>query len=346
MAVLKSVARITAKLLISLLLLIGACYLLLLVINWQDAEPNADSLHMQNLLQQDALPAAENGYQYFLAHNTNAELLLTGPLQQLDSQCREAGACNASLNTQTDLAELIAQQQPLMAFYQQLLQYPQWQEPPPTLQNIPAYQILLHGQRLFLWQAWLEAQNGNVEQVKTALQADYQFWKVVLANTNNLITKMISVAALERHFNLGTVIFSQLPADQRHAATMPEGWNNAFSDKELSLELAMAGEWHHGSDIMYNTWHGINPYDKSGIKVSEKLLVWLTRPLWLLEDSSNIFANQLQQQAQQVSYPWYSWLRNPVGKILMATGAVHYKDYQQRLLKLEQQRQDALQRLS
>ena len=222
MALLNAVARGTAKLLLGLFLLATALYLILLVINWQDAKPNAASLHMQSLLQQDAIPAEQNGYHYYLAKNANNELLLSGPLQELYHQCGEAEACKASLTAQTDIAELIAQQQPLMAFYQQLLQYANWQDSPPKMMELPAYQGLLHGQRLFLWQVWLEAQNGNVEQVHIALQADYQFWKTVLANTNSLITKMISMAAVKHHFILGTVIISQLPTEQRLAA-VPDG---------------------------------------------------------------------------------------------------------------------------
>jgi hypothetical protein len=342
MAIFKTLARGTVKLLLGLLLLLTGFYLLLLVINWQDAKPNAASLHIQSLLQQPPIPAAQNGYQYYLAHSARNELLLSGQLKQLYGQCSEAQSCDDALSFHTDLAELIAEQHQLMSFYQQLLQHPRWQEPPPRLENIPAYQGLLHGQRLFLWQAWLDAQAGNSEQVNAALRADYQFWKNVLANNNTVIAKMISAAAVKHHFILGTVIINQLPAEQRHVA-IPDEWNVALSDKELSLELALAGEWHHGSDIMHNTWHGVNPYDESEIKISEKLLLWFTRPLWLLEDSSNIFANQLQQHTEQVSYPWYSWLRNPVGKIFMAIGTVPYENYQQRLLKLEQLRQDALQ---
>lgn len=345
MAVLKTLVRGSIKFILGLLLLLTAFYLLLLVINWQDAKPNAASLHMQSLLQQPPIPAAQNGYQYYLAHNTNNDLLLSGPLQQLYGQCSDVQTCTEALAAQTDLTELIAQQHKLLAFYKELLQYPQWQEPPPKLEHMPAYQLFLHGQRLFLWQAWLDAQAGNSEQVKAALTADYQFWRNVLANNNTVIAKMISLAAVKHHFNLATIVISELPAEQRDAA-IPDGWNNVFSDKELSLELALAGEWHFGSDITYNAWHGTNPYDESESKVSEKLLAWVVRPLWLLEDTNNLLATQLQQHSEQVSYPWYSWLRNPVGKIFMAIGTVPYENYQQRLLQLEQLRQDALQQVN
>ncbi|SNY49662.1 hypothetical protein SAMN06297280_1495 [Arsukibacterium tuosuense] len=348
MAVLKTLARGTVKLLVGLLLLLAGFYLILLAINWQDAKPNAASLHMQSLLQPPPIPAAQNGYQYYLAHNASNELLLTGPLQQLYGQCSEALSCVDALNSQTDLAELVAEQEPLMTFYQQLLQYPQWLEPPPKVQDMSAYQLLLHGQRLFLWQAWLDAQNGNSTQVKTALEADYQFWKTVLANTNSLITKMISVAAIERHFILSTVIISQLPAEQRLAA-IPDGWDVAFSDSELGLELALAGEWHYGADITA-TMRDTAPSDfGSDINTVETVYYLLVQPLILLEDTKNMYATQLVQRnktTQHSDYPWYSWLRNPVGKMLMATGSVSYESYQQRLLKLEQHRQDALQQVN
>ncbi|WP_213998480.1 hypothetical protein [Arsukibacterium sp.] len=347
MAVLKTLARGTVKLLLGLLLLLTGFYLLLLAINWQDAKPNAASLRMQSLLQQPAIPAEQNGYQHFLANNASNGLMLTGPLQELYRQCNDAQACNDALNSQANLAELIAEQHQLMTFYQQLLQYPHWQEPPPTLDNMPAYQGLLHGQRLFLWQAWLEAKNGNNEQVNAALQADYQFWKTVLANTNSLITKMISFSAIERHFIFVPEIVNQLSAEQRQTG-VPAAWADAFSEKELSLEQAMAGEWHYGADISA-TMRDTAPSDfGSDVNPIETIFYLSVQPLMLLEDTKNIHATKLLQQDENnlpVTYPWYSWLRNPVGKSLMATGTVPYKDYQQRLLKLEQLRIKALQQV-
>jgi hypothetical protein len=348
MAVLKTLARGTVKLILGLLLLLTGFYLLLLAINWQDAKPNAANLHMQSMLQQDVIPAAENGYQHFLAHNASNELLLSGTLQQLYGQCSEVQACKESLIAQTDLAALIAEQNQLMAFYQQLLQYSRWQEPPPTMQNIPAYQILLHGQILFLWQAWLEAQNGNIGQVQNALQADYQFWKTVLANNSSMIGKMISTAAIKHHFNLGQIIIRELPTEQRHAA-VPEEWTVAFRDSELSLKQVLAGEWYHGAEYMSMALNSEPDNFGTDVNTFETLLIILSRPLMLLEDTKNINATQLQQQDDNntpATYPWYSWLRNPFGKLIMATGTVPYKDYQQRLLQLEQLRQDALQQIN
>ena len=344
MAVLKTVARGTVKLLLGLLLLLIGFYLLLLAINWQDAKPNAASLHMQSLLQPPPIPAAQNGYQHFVAHHASNELRLSESLQQLYHQCNQQD-CAEALTAKTDLAKLIAEHRQLMEFYQQLLQYPQWQEPPPTLQDIPLYQGLLHGQRLLLWQAWLEAQQGNNKQVKTALTADYQFWKTVLANTNSLITKMISVAAIERHFIFVPEIVNQLSAEQRQTG-VPTAWADAFSEKELSLEQTMAGEWHYGADIT-STMRDTAPSGfGSDINTVETVFYLLVQPLILLQDTKNIYATQLVQRnktTQHSDYPWYSWLRNPVGKMLMVTGSVSYESYQQRLLKLEQLRINALQ---
>jgi len=348
MAIFKTLARGTVKLLLGLLLLLTGFYLLLLAINWQDAKPNAASLHMQSLLQPPPIPAAQNGYQYYLAHHTSNELLLSGQLQQLYRQCSEVPTCTAALAAQTNLPELIAQQHQLLTFYQQLLQYPQWQEPSPTLENMPAYQLFLHGQRLFLWQAWLDAQAGHSEQVNAALTADYQFWKKVLANNNTVIAKMISAAAVKHHFTLSKIIISQLPEEQRHAA-IPDEWNVALSDKELSLALALAGEWHYGADYITTEFKTESSSFRTDVTMFDKMLVALSHPLFLAQDTKNIRATELLQQHdnnQQVSYSWYSWLRNPVGKLMMATSTMPYEDYQQRLLKLEQLRQDTLQHVN
>ncbi|WP_019676338.1 hypothetical protein [Arsukibacterium perlucidum] len=340
MAVLKTVARGTVKLLLGLLLLLIGLYLLLLAINWQDAKPNDASLHMQSLLQPPPIPAAQNGYQHFVAHHANNELRLSESLQQLYHQCNQQD-CAEALTAKTDLAKLIAEHRQLMEFYQQLLQYPQWQEPPPTLQDIPLYQGLLHGQRLLLWQAWLEAQQGNNKQVKTALTADYQFWQTVLTNSNSLITKMVSTAALKHHFQFAPEIIKQLPKAQRPAA-VPAAWASAISDKALSLELVMAGEWHFGADILADTWLD-NPDESENQSVFETVFVRLARPLFLLQDTKNVHAQQLLKQDEQATYPWYSWLRNPSGRLLVASSVPFYSDYRQRLQQLEPLRLQALQ---
>ncbi|MBV2129266.1 hypothetical protein [Arsukibacterium indicum] len=340
MAVLKTLARGTGKLIIGLLLLITAFYLILLAINWQDAKPNAASLHMQSLLQQPPIPAAQNGYQYYLAHNAKNELLLSGPLQELYRQCGEAQSCHDALDSQTDLTALIAEQHQLMTFYTELLQYPHWQEPPPTLDTMPAYQGLLHGQRLFLWQTWLEAKNGNIEQVNAALQADYQFWHTMLTNSNSLITKMVSTGALKHHFQFAPEMIKQLPKAQR-PAVVPAAWASAISDNALSLELVMAGEWHYGADILADTLQG-NPAASENLSVVERIFDGLVRPLFLLQDTKNVHAQQLLNQDEQPTYPWYSWLRNPSGRLLIATSVPFYSDYKQRLQQLEPLRLQAL----
>ncbi|WP_333607560.1 hypothetical protein [Arsukibacterium sp.] len=342
MALLKTCTRIIGKSLLAIVLFIISCYLLLLIINWQDAKPNTASLHMQSLLQPQQIPAEQNGYQYFIAHNTHNELLLTGSLMELNQQCHHADACSSLLIKQDNLTALLAEQQPLQTFYWQLLQYSQWQEPAPTLQNIPRYQSLMHGQRLLLWQAWLNAQGSNVYEVSSALNTDYQFWTTVMANSNSLISKMVSTNALKWHFQFGAEIIKQLPPEQRPHA-LPEVWSTALTDQVLSLELVMAGEWHFGADILDNDW--LSDPDEN-LSVVETVFVKLARPLFLLQDTKNFHAQQLLQHDEQANHPWYSWLRNPAGKLMLAGSSPAYADYRQRLQQLEQLKQATLQQVA
>lgn len=223
MPVIRKTAHIVVKCLSGLLFLFSAGYVLLLLINWQDAQPNTASKQLQSLLQTAPVAPEHNGYLYFVANSNNHQLTLTGSLFSLSQQCQVAERCQNALSQQENLAELLATKPILQQFYWQLLQYAQWQQPAPVLAEIPPYQPLHHGQQLILWQAWLHAKHANTEQVALIIEADFRFWSTVLENSNMLLSKMISTRALQRHFEFVPFIINQLPEMQRQAALQQVG---------------------------------------------------------------------------------------------------------------------------
>lgn len=349
MTLLKSGVLIIGKSLLAIVSLVILGYVLLLIVNWQDAKPNPDSLHMQSLLQQNAIPDAQNGYPYFMANLANKELHWSESLQTLKIQCSRQENCEELLAAQTNLPSLISEHHQLQALYRQLIQFRYWQEPIPThfFEGIPKYETVLNGQQLLFWQAWLDAKHGNALQVEHALQQDYLFWKNVLANNNSLLAKMISTAALKQHFDFAPTIITELPVTQRQAFAI-KIWAEEFNEKELSLEQAMAGEWHLAATIMHSIKQGDYPsYASDNISLLERVLSPLIRPLILLEDTKNFYASQLRQvseHGEQASRPWYHWLRNPLGKLTTTGSAELYHTYQQQLQQLEKIRLDAMSR--
>src|SRR6185503_19110351 len=54
--------------------------------------------------------------------------------------------------------------------------------------------------------------------------------------------KLLAVAALNRHFGLGTLVLRRLPA-QLVADAMPPDWTQEITRSERSMMLCLAGEW-------------------------------------------------------------------------------------------------------
>ncbi len=127
------------------------------------------------------------------------------------------------------------------------------------------------------------------------------------------------------------------------AALTPESWQMAFTAQELSLRQVLSGEWVYGNAIIEQTLLDDDAVAQASI--SERLAWWLLKPLFQPQATRNQRAAMLLAQADNTSTantPWYSWVYNPVGKILNSLAQPDYAHYQQRLGALEQLRQQAI----
>jgi hypothetical protein len=132
----------------------------------------------------------------------------------------------------------------LLTRYLELLNYKQYQEYVMTdpAAPLPNYAAVLEAQKLFFAKLWLQAEQGNVEVVKNLLEHDLAYWRVALASSDMLISKMIAVAALNRHFAYGNLILKKLSMKTQVNA-IPESWKIAFTKTELSTLRVFNGEW-------------------------------------------------------------------------------------------------------
>lgn len=142
------------------------------------------------------------------------------------------------------IAEWSSQEEWLLKRYLELLTYKKYQEYAMTdpAAPLPSYGAVIDAQKLFFANLWLQAEQGNAENIKHLLEQDAVCWRMVLASTDTLISKMIAVAALKRHFVFGNLVLKKLSM-KTSVNGMPENWKLPFTQAESSMLQTFSGEW-------------------------------------------------------------------------------------------------------
>jgi hypothetical protein len=252
----------------------------------------------------------------------------------------------------------------LLQRYQQLIRRRGWRESGPfdvTL-PLPAYGLVMDGQKLLLLNAKVLASRGECDHVRNLLGDDLSFWRRVLESSDLLITKMIATAAITRNLELGNLVLRQIrPKDVMSA--VPTAWNTPLSESERSMRRVLTGEWLFISAALRNT-------DPENYFTNEKsttawVLGRLLMPLYQYQDSINTQANYLTEMTQLLSAPLDQYenavkqtaelaertsqqsfpprsLYNVTGRMLMSLGASDFGSYARRVTDLEGVRRAAL----
>ena len=195
--------------------------------------------------------------------------------------------------------------------YGELIAHPDWAVNVPftTRTRLPPYRLVLDGQTAFLAKAWELAATGDAHAVRDLLNADAHFWRGVLARSEILITKMIAVSALNRHFAWANLALRRLPS---HAVkdAVPQEWMIPFTDEERSLRLALAGEWafsdHVTRDLLEQpVGPGITDPAEAG---ALPRIAWrLARPALQPQDSSNRLAKLMLAVLKALDAPYRNY---------------------------------------
>ena len=190
--------------------------------------------------------------------------------------------------------------------YRTLLGYRAWRDelPPHLSAPLPAYSVVLHGQRLHLLSLRQVAGQGEVAEVRAGLSADFEFWRGAQLNAETLISKMIAVAALRNHFFFSNLVLRRLPADQVMGA-MPPDWQRPFSDEERSMLLVMGGELIYTKGILDYTAGDFAYRDLEDFELSttDRLLDFLFKPMFQVQDTANGIAEQRLRLCEQFAVP-------------------------------------------
>lgn len=231
----------------------------------------------------------------------------TRQVQKLADACRTVAAeCFVALEGADALvADWFVSEQWLFDRYRALLSHAGWLEPIPfdVRAPLPSYAMIFDGQKLLLSRAWLLAGHKDAPAVRELLSEDVRFWRHVLQSSDELITKMIALAALNRHFGLGTLVLRRLPAELVVEAE-PQDWTREITASERSMMRCLAGEWAFADRYIKEIGHR-GPVSADGATDTPTGWLWhLYAPLYQVQDSSNRFAELLLQDARELDAPY------------------------------------------
>lgn len=261
------------------------------------------------------------------------------------------------------LKKWIASESWLLERYQRLLEQSRWIDQVPTDISLPfpPFGTVMDGQRVLMAKVLVLAKESRTLEMNQLLASDLRFWRRVLSSTNMLITKMIAVAALDRHFSVANFSLRQLSLDAQRKA-IPEEWMQPISDEEKSLHKVMIGEWIFATSLMKQTndddWDALVDPPSFDQAPKHHWYSLLGKPLYRYQDTVNSFAESYSQisNAGDVNYkslrssitridaeidsqsagkfPIHS-AYNPIGQILVAMSQYSFSDYIRRVADIE-----------
>jgi hypothetical protein len=170
---------------------------------------------------------------------------------------------------------------------------------------LPGYIEVLDAQMLLYANAWMAAGKSDTATVKSLLEKDLRFWRRVLASSDVLITKMIAVAALKRHFYWSNAILRRLPS----AVVMegvPDSWSQPISEQERSMLRSLVGEWRFSDGMTKQIKDGHITLLDYGEEVSllDNVVWFFVSPTLKTQDGSNIYAELILETVDMLEVPY------------------------------------------
>ncbi|MEN7344318.1 MAG: hypothetical protein AAAFM81_15305 [Pseudomonadota bacterium] len=201
----------------------------------------------------------------------------------------------------------------LLERYGELLSYGQFRETVPfeLLAPLPSYDLMFDAQRLHILNAWHLAGESNAAAVQVALNRDLVYWRMVLENSDTLITKMIATAAIDKHFKLGNLALRRLPQRLKPEG-IPPSWRAPISRNERSMRRSLAGEWVFFETITRRVIEGEeNPFvEEANWAGATKPSIWertkwlVLKPFYQPQDVTNRQAKLMLQLAEVFDIPF------------------------------------------
>lgn len=239
---------------------------------------------------------------------SNEHPLFVDPL--LEACDANSGQCAQRLiSHEQRLDEWLKQEHFLLQRYQELIGLSSMHEPLPFNMRsvLPEYQHVRTAQRLLLVRAWQLTRQGEHQQATALLQADLQFWRMALAQSDVMISRMLACAAIRHHFLWAIQMFQREPA--KHVAQpTPASWHQALTAEELAWERTHGGELAFLQNYLQQMQDGelnwLGHSDESDLL--QRAAKVLGPPLLLKQVTQNQYAEFLLRRQELFSAPYPS----------------------------------------
>lgn len=366
-----------------LLVLLPVIYVV--AINGQDRAPSKTAAQFTAFYaDRKPVPDVENGYVYVMGFAVANKVMPSQDLfskfasdsinSALITDCKwVAPACLEALAAQPRTASLWQTAEPwLLERYRQLLAHSAWQESLPfTIDtDLPPFVLIYQAQLLYLMSLWESANSGDAADIQAMLDQDQRFWRLMLASSDILITKMLAVEGLRRNLLWTNAVLRELPVELAGRA-LPQLIQVPITDTQRSMLRCFVGEWHFVSQMLDEMELPVaellmqqEPDQENPIAVT--LLEPFIRYFFQRQDFNNKQAQRFAMLSERLAVPYseleqsiagieaddeqaiselpdFSMLYNPVGNILYFDGFdSDFTGYAGRVVDLEGARQAAL----
>jgi hypothetical protein len=223
------------------------------------------------------------------------------PLAAVLTPCdtRDAGCVAAFDAAAGNLRDRLDEQRTLAERYRTLLGYRAWQEVTTGDLRGPlaTYSPVGYARRLFLLDTWLLAATGDADQVRARLESDLVFWRMALAESDTLLSKVMAASFVRTHFEWGNLVLRKLPPERR-ADGVPAAWRKPLADSERSMRRGFNYEWRFSRAALQSMkTYGTGFPPPSGTRDTrstfERIETWFGQPFLLVQDSLNRDAAEL-----------------------------------------------------
>jgi hypothetical protein len=234
------------------------------------------------------------------------------PLAAVLTPCStpDAGCAAAFDAAAGNLREQLEQQRPLIERYRTLLGLKAWREVTTGDLRGPLASYLepRYAQQLFLLDTWLLAAGGDAEQVRARLEDDLTFWRMALAESDSLLSKVIAARFVGIHFEWGNLILRKLPRERR-ADGVPAAWRKSLTDSEHSMRRVFAYEWRFSRAALqsmkaYGTESPLPAGTRDSRSTLERIETRMFQPFLQVQDSLNRNAVELLKLDALLNAPY------------------------------------------
>lgn len=279
-----------------------------------------------------------------------AELVLKGTMPPFSGK-QGAGILAYATAHPEEAATLCRNNGELLRRYEQLRTYPRFTEPFEYgfIVPIPQFSSTRSGQRLKFLKLALQSRQGDLAGALSVVREDAEFWRFISRNSSMLISKLISIAALNNNqmFAAELAVSRQLTG---YELDIVRGILRPYGPGEASFADNFRGEMRYSQNFFRSSLKNISPWYLENIvfkrnATGNRMYAKLRDYIRLSELSPRQYAAEItRKKSEKSSTPRIGipFLYNSAGEILAAIELPQYSAYNEKGHNLEGHRRLAM----